>query len=114
MLKYNHYRGANDGSQHNCLVEWKNKTKTKTWINFFALSLNDQTPIIAFTRKNNVLHEMPFRHLVKFCKSKTEAEISRVQKVLKSPTCVKHMFGIQVPKGIKNAQKQKFPGYKKY
>ena len=103
LFKYNHDREENDGSQHNCLVEWNNINKTQSWVNFFALSLNDQTPIIAFSRKSNVLHKLQFRHLVKYCKSKREVKISRVQKVLKGPTCVKYKFGIQVPKGIKNA-----------
>ena len=88
LLKYNHDREENDGSQHNFLVEWNNINKTQSWVNFFALSLNDQTPIIDFARKSNVLHKLQFRHLVKYCKRKTEVEISRVQKVLKSPTCV--------------------------
>ena len=80
VLEYHHDKGANDGNQHNCLVEWKNINKTQSWANFFALSLNDPTPIIAFARKNNVLHKMPFRHLVEYCKSKTDVEIARVQK----------------------------------
>jgi hypothetical protein len=45
---------------------------------------------------------MPFRYLFKYCKRETEVEISRVKNVIKSPTCVKYKFGIQVPKGIKN------------
>jgi hypothetical protein len=46
---------------------------------------------------------MTFCHLVQYCKSKTEVEIAKIQKVSTSLTCVKYKFGIQVPKGIKNA-----------
>jgi hypothetical protein len=46
---------------------------------------------------------MPFRHLIRYCKTKTPMEISRVHKASTSPTSIKYKFGIQVPKGIKNA-----------
>jgi hypothetical protein len=87
----------------NCLVEWKKINKTQSWVNFFALSLSNPTPIIAFARANNVLNKMPFCHLIQYCKSKTEVNIARIQKLSTSPRYVKYKFGIQVPKGIKNA-----------
>jgi hypothetical protein len=46
---------------------------------------------------------MPFCHLIQYCKSKTEIVTSKIQKVSSSPRCVKYKFGIEVPKGIKNA-----------
>jgi hypothetical protein len=103
MLEYNEDRGASGEHQLNCLVEWKNISMTQSWDNFFEFSLNNPTPIIAFTRANNVLYKMPFCHLVQYCKSKTEVEIAKIQKVSTSPTCVKYKFGVQIPKGIKNA-----------
>jgi hypothetical protein len=87
----------------NCLVEWKKINKTQSWVNFFALSLSNPTPIIAFARANNVLNKMPFCHLIQYCKSKTEVKIAKMQNESASPTCVKYKFGIQLPKGIKNA-----------
>jgi hypothetical protein len=72
-------------------------------VNFFALSLSNPTPIITFERVNNVLNKISFCHLIQYCKSKPEVKIAKIQKVSTSPTCVKYKFGIQVPKGIKNA-----------
>ena len=47
MLKHDHDRGENDGSQHNCIVEWNNVLKTQSWV---TLSFNDPIPIISFAR----------------------------------------------------------------
>jgi hypothetical protein len=83
----------NDGHHLNCLVEWSNINKSQSWLNFFALSLSS----------NNLLHKMPFLHLVKYCMSKTELEKTRLYKSTANPVSIKYKFGIQVPKGIKNA-----------
>ena len=45
----------------------------------------------------------PGNHIVQYCKTKTPMEITRVYKASSSPTGIKYKFGIQVPKGIKNA-----------
>jgi hypothetical protein len=80
-------RGESYRHQHDCLVEWKKVNKTQSWVNLFALSLSKPTPIMAFAGANNVLHKMPFRHLVQCCKSMTEILIARVQNVLANTTC---------------------------
>jgi hypothetical protein len=46
---------------------------------------------------------MPFCHLNQFCRSNTAVDIARILKASASPACIKYKFGIQVPKGIKNA-----------
>jgi hypothetical protein len=46
---------------------------------------------------------MPFCHLTQYCKSNTAVDIARILKVSTSPAGIKYKFGIQVPKGIKNA-----------
>jgi hypothetical protein len=88
MIEYNQYREAGDEHQHNCLVEWKNINKIQSWVNFFALSLGNPTPIIKFARANNALHKMPSRNLVYHCKGKTGNEFSRVQNIFSIPTLV--------------------------
>jgi hypothetical protein len=60
MLEYNEERGASGEHQLDFLVEWKKINKIQSWANFFALSLNNPTPIIAFARANNGLHKMHF------------------------------------------------------
>jgi hypothetical protein len=74
MLEYHEDRGGNDDHHFNCLVEWRNLNKAQSWVNFFALSLSNPTPIISFARSNNLLHKMPFCHLFQYCISKTELE----------------------------------------
>jgi hypothetical protein len=46
---------------------------------------------------------MPFCHLTQYCRSNTAVDNVRIIKVSTSPAGIKYKFGIQVPKGIKNA-----------
>ena len=63
-------------------------------VKFFTLSLSDPTPILSYARSNNILHKIPFFHLVQYCMFKTEVEISKVHILLSSPTCIWYTFGI--------------------
>jgi hypothetical protein len=87
-------------------VEWNDINKTKSWVNYFALSLSNPIPnpkpIISFARNNNLLDKMPFCHLIQYCRSNTTVDIATILKVSTSPAGIKYKFGIQVPKGIKN------------
>ena len=77
--------------------------KSHSWVNFFALSLSNPTPIISFSRNNEYLDKVSFCHLITYCKSKPSTSITKIQKVSANTTVIKDKFGIQVPKGIKNA-----------
>ena len=77
-------------------MEWNDINKSQSWVNFF-------TPTISFARNNNFMYKMPFCHLIEYCKSKSSVDIAGTQKGSASPTSIKNIFGIQVPKGIKNA-----------
>ena len=103
VLKYCEETGMSTSTNHKCLVEWNDINKSQSCVNFFALSLNNPTPVITFARNQNLLDRIPFCHLVQYCKTKTPMEITRVYKASSSPTGIKYKFGIQVPKGIKNA-----------
>jgi hypothetical protein len=46
---------------------------------------------------------MPFCHLTYYCRSNKAVDIARTLKVSTRPTSISYKFGIQVPKGIKNA-----------
>ena len=46
---------------------------------------------------------MPFNHLIQYCKTKSSVDIARIHKASTNPTSIKYKFGVQVPKGIKNA-----------
>jgi hypothetical protein len=72
-------------------------------VNYFALSLSNPKAIISFARYNNLLDKMPFCHLTQYCRSNTAVDIARILKVSTSPAGIKYKFGIQVPKGIRNA-----------
>jgi hypothetical protein len=89
-------------SKHECLVECNDINKTKSWVNYFALSLSNPKLIISFARNNNLLDKMPFCHLTQYCRSNTAVDIARIIKVSISSAGIKYKFGIQVPKGIKN------------
>jgi hypothetical protein len=84
-------------------VEWNDVNKTKSWVNYFASCLSNPKPIISFARNNNLLDKIPFCHLTQYCRSNTAVHIARILKASTSPAGIKYKFGIQVPKGIKNA-----------
>jgi hypothetical protein len=95
--------GMNTSTNHKCLVEWNDINKSQSWVNVLVLSLSDPTPIISFATNQNHLSRMPFCNRIRYCKTKTSMEITRVHKASTSPTGIKYKFGIQVPKGIKKA-----------
>jgi hypothetical protein len=72
-------------------------------VNYLALSLSNPKLIISFARNNNILDKMPFCHLIQYCRLNTAGDMARILKVSTSPAGIKYKFGIQVPKGIKNA-----------
>jgi hypothetical protein len=103
VLYYCKEKGDVNSSNHTCLVEWNDINKTKSRVNYFALSLSNTKPIISFARNNKLLDKMPFCHLTQYCRSNTAVDIARILKISASPAGIKYKFGIQVPKGIKNA-----------
>jgi hypothetical protein len=100
VVDYCKEKGDVNSSNHKCLVEWNDRNKTKSWVNYFALSLSNPKPIISFAR--NFRQEALF-HLTHYCRSNTAVDITRIFKVSTSPAGAKYKFGIQVPKGVKNA-----------
>jgi hypothetical protein len=85
------------------LMEWNDFNKTKSWLNYFALSFSNPKPIISFARNNNLLDKMLSCHLTHYCRSNTAVDIARILKISTSPADIKYKFGIQVPEGIKNS-----------
>jgi hypothetical protein len=103
VVDYCKEKGDVNSSNQKCLVEWNDIKKTKSWVNYFALSLSNPKPIISFSRNNNLFDKMPFCHLTQNCRSNTAVDIAKILKVSTSPAGIKYKFGIQVPKVIKNA-----------
>jgi hypothetical protein len=103
IVDYCKEKGDVNSSNHKCLVEWNDVNKNESWVNYFALSLSNPKPIISFARNNNLLDKMPFCHLTQYCRSNMAVDIAKILKVSTSPAGIKYKFGIQVPKGIKNA-----------
>jgi hypothetical protein len=102
VVDYCKEKGDVISSNHNCLMEWNDINKTKSLVNYFALSLSNPKTIISFARNSNLLDKMPFCHLTHYCWSNTAVDIARILNVSTSPAGIKYKFGIQVPKGIKN------------
>jgi hypothetical protein len=82
---------------------WNDFNKTKSLVNYFALSLCNPKPIISFARKNGLFDKITFCQLTQYCWSNTAADNARILEVSTSPASIKYKFGIQVPKRIKNA-----------
>jgi C-terminal processing protease CtpA/Prc len=81
---------------------WKDVNKSPSWVFYFALSLSN-TPIISFAREHNLLDKMPFQHIVHCCKARTPVDAVKIYRASASSTSNKYKFGVQVPRGIKNA-----------
>jgi hypothetical protein len=62
VVDYCKEKGDDHCSNHKCLVEWNDINKTKSWVNYFALSLIYPKHINSFARNNNLLDKMPFCH----------------------------------------------------
>jgi uncharacterized membrane protein len=89
-------KGDDHISNHKCLVEWNDISKTKSWVNYFALSLSDTKPIDSFARNNNLLDKMPFCHLTQYFSSNTVVDIARKYWVSASPEGIECKFRIKV------------------
>jgi hypothetical protein len=91
VFDYCKEKGDDHCSNQKSLVEWNNITKTKSWVNYFALSLSlsNPKPIISFARNDNLLVKMPFCHLTQYCRSKTAVDIARILMVSTSPAGIK-------------------------
>jgi hypothetical protein len=85
-------------SNHKCLVEWNEINKTKSWVNYFALSLRNPKPIISFASKIDLLFKIPFCHFTQYCRSNTAVDIARIFKVSTSHAGIKYNFGISKSK----------------
>jgi hypothetical protein len=92
VVDYCKEKGDVNSSNHKYLVEWNDINKTKSWVNYFALSLRNSKPIISFARNNNLLHKMPFCHLTQYCRSNVAVVIARIHKVSLSPVGIKYCF----------------------
>jgi hypothetical protein len=103
VLKYSEEKTVDGSVDHKCLVEWNDLNKSQSWVNFFALCLSNPTPVISFAKEHQLLDKPPFYNLIPYCKSKLSTNVSKACNVLSNPTTVKYKFGIQVPRGIRNA-----------
>jgi hypothetical protein len=64
VVGYCKEKGDFNSSNHKCLVEWSDLNKTKSWVNYFALSLSNPKPIISYARNNNLLDKLLSPHSV--------------------------------------------------
>jgi hypothetical protein len=56
-------KGDDHISNHKYLVEWNDINKTKSWVNYFTLSLRNSKPIISFERNNNLHLDLIFSYI---------------------------------------------------
>ena len=89
------------GAQVKC--RWNDPNKSSTWVNLFALALQDPIPILQFARKFHLLDSYPFKFLVKYCAGEAPSNLVRAFKAKITPGAPKFKFGIQVPLGVKQA-----------
>jgi hypothetical protein len=89
VVDYCKEKGDHHCSNLKGLVEWNDINKTKSWVNYFALSLSNPEPINSFTRNSNILRKIPFCHLTQYCKSITAIDIARILQISTNPAIIK-------------------------
>jgi hypothetical protein len=56
-----------------------------------------------FCQGTQTVEKSPFCYFISYCKAIPSCNVSKAYNVSNSPTTVKYKFGIQVPRGIRNA-----------
>ena len=91
------------GTQYEVKCQWKDPNKSKSWVDFYALALQDPIPILRYARKHHLLDQRPFKSLSRYCTGDAPSHLARAFKAKTKPSAPKYKFGIQVPQGLKQA-----------
>ena len=83
--------------------QWKDPTKSVSWVDMFSLALQDPVPILWYAKKQHLLSTKPFAHLSKYCAGEAKSDLARAYKAATKPGGKKYKFGVQVPYSVKQA-----------
>ena len=82
---------------------WKDLNLSNSWVDFYALALQDPIPILRYIRNKPLIDQKVFQPLLKYCTGDPPNQLARAFKSKTTSTSTKYKFGIQVPLGIKQA-----------
>ena len=91
------------GDDYQVKVVWNDPNKTSTWIDLYALAIQDPTEILKYARHHHLLSQKPFHTVAKHCVGDSPSRLIKAFKAKVSGNTKKYRFGIRVPFGIKQA-----------
>ena len=74
-----------------------------SWIDMYAIALQDPIPILHYLRRKHLLGQQIFRSFVNCCSGEAPSHLARAFKANTSPHAAVYQFGVQVPCGLKQA-----------
>ena len=82
---------------------WKDPNKSTSWIDMYALAMQDPIPILKYAKDKHIVTQAPFNVLAQYCTGDSPSQLARVFKAKCRPGSAKYKFGVQVPMGVKQA-----------
>ena len=95
------HRWRKKGVEVKC--RWNDPNHETSWVNLFALALQDPTPVLKYAQHLHILDQYPFKCLVAYCSGDTPSSLIRAFKAKVTPSAPKFKFGVRVPYGVKQA-----------
>ena len=84
-------------------VKFNDLNKLSSWVDMFALAMQDPIPILKYAHAQHLTSKGPFKVLAKYCVGDAPSDYARVFKAKTKPGSIKIKFGVQVPLGVKQA-----------
>ena len=82
---------------------WNDPNKSTSWVDMYALAMQDPVPILRYAQKTHILKQAPFTVLSNYCTGEAPSHLARAFKAQMRPNSPKYQFGVQVPMGLKQA-----------
>ena len=79
---------------------WNDINQTTSWVDMFALAMQDPIPIIKYSHRKHLMSQSPFNHLIKYCNGEAPSQMAKAFKAKTKPKSSKIKFGVQVPMSI--------------
>ena len=84
-------------------VIWKDPNKSSSWINMYALAIQDPSEILRYAKTKHLLSQKPFSVLVERCIGDSPSRLAKAFKAKVKSNGKKYKFSIRVPFGLKQA-----------
>jgi hypothetical protein len=84
-------------------VVWNDPNKKSSWVDLYALAIQDPTEILKYARTKHLLSQKPFSTLALHCVGDPPSRLAKSFKAKVQGYAAKYKFGVRVPFGLKQA-----------